>query len=203
MRLILAGTALLLAAALWLPLWSTRMESPQYHGEEALEVEVYAGSIEGDVREIDNLNQYIGVRLPLELPELVAGPWAFAAFVALAAVGLALPARAQRRAAAMLLALMIALLVAAGALAQYRLYRLGHDRGDTVLERVEDFTPPILGSVKIQNFVVRTGLGLGGWTYLAAIALLAGGLLWTRRSSAPPHFERVGVPNGVEHRRRT
>jgi copper chaperone NosL len=181
MRWILAATALLLAAAFWLPLWSTRMESPQYHGEEALNVNVYAGSLTGDVKEIDTLNKYIGVQLPVDLPELKAGPWALAAFVVLAAIGLLLPARGQRRAAAILLGLMLALLVFAGAVAQYRLYHLGHNRGHTPLARIDDFTPPILGTVKIENFKVSTGLKPGGWAYVAAIVLLGGGLVLTRR----------------------
>jgi hypothetical protein len=193
MRLVLAGTALLLAATLWLPLWSTRMESPQYHGDEALEVEVYAGGFTGDVDEIDRLNKYIGVRLPVDLPELDAGPWALGALIVLAAAGLALPAAWQRRAGTVLLGLMVALLLGAGALAQYRLYDLGHDRGQTPLARVNDFTPPILGSVKIQNFKVRTGLEAGGWTYVGAIALLAGGLVWTRRGGAEQPFREAGA----------
>jgi hypothetical protein len=131
------------------------------------------------------------------LPELEAGPWALGGLIGVAAVGLVLPTAWQRRAAAVLLGLMLALLVGAGTLAQYRLYRLGHDRGHTPLARVNDFTPPVLGSVKVQNFEVRTGLKPGGWTYVGAIALCAGGLAWTRpgrQTRAAPRNRGLSAP---------
>src|ERR1051325_1970716 len=58
-----------LLGALKLPLWHLRMEAPQYRDEEALRVNVFAGSMRGDLREITVLNQYIGVHIPAVLPQ--------------------------------------------------------------------------------------------------------------------------------------
>jgi hypothetical protein len=172
-RLLLAGAGLLLAASLWLPLWSTRMDAPQYHGEEALTVRLYATAVAGDVKEIETLNQYIGVRLPLDAPELRAVPWVLGALCLGAWLSALAPPGVRRRAAGTLSALMLATLLAAASLAQYRLYALGHDRGHTPLARVPDFTPPILGSLQIENFHVHMSIGPGGWAFLGALVLAA------------------------------
>jgi len=173
----LAGAAILLAATLALPLWSTRMEAPQYKGDEALEVHVYAGRVRGDIGEIELLNQYVGVHLPLDTPELHAAPWVLGAFVVFSLAALALPLRARRRAALGLTLLMAAVLVGGGALLQYRLYRMGHERSPTIMQGVPDFTPPLLGAKKIANFTAHMSLGAGAWSYLGALLLAA----WSAR----------------------
>jgi hypothetical protein len=172
-RRALAGTAILLAATLVLPLWSTRMEAPQYKGDEALEVHVYAGRVHGDIHEIELLNQYVGVHLPLDTPELKAAPWLLAAFLVITVIALALPAPARRRAGLGLCLFMAAVLAGGGALLQYRLYEMGHHRTPTIMQGVPDFTPPLLGSRKIANFTAHMSLGAGAWTYLGALLLAA------------------------------
>jgi len=173
----MAAAAILLAASLALPLWSTRMEAPQYKDDEVLEVKVYAGRVHGDIDEIELLNQYVGVHLPLDTPELAAAPWVLGAFLVLALVALALPIGARRRAALGLCVLMVVVLLGGGALLQYRLYQMGHDRSPTIMTGVPDFTPPLLGSKKIANFTAYMSLGAGAWTYLGALLLAA----WTAR----------------------
>jgi hypothetical protein len=179
-RLVLAGSTLLLAASLWLPLWSTRMEAPQYRGEEALQVQVCAGAVSGDVKEIETLSQYIGVRLPLDAPELRAVPWVLGLLCVVAVIAALAPLGTQRKVAGVLFGLMLAVILSAAALAQYRLYTLGHHRGHTPLARVHDFTPPILGSIRVENFHVHMGIGLGGWAFLAAL-VLTGAVALSRR----------------------
>src|SRR3954466_4308047 len=66
LALLAAGSLL---AAVKLPLWHLRMEAPQYKDQEALRVNVFAGSMSGDLREITVLNQYIGVHIPPVLPQ--------------------------------------------------------------------------------------------------------------------------------------
>lgn len=156
------------------------MEAPQYKGEEALEVHVYAGRVHGDLDEIELLNQYVGVHLPLDTPELAASPWVLGAFLVLALAALALPLAARRRTAFALCVLMVAVALGGGALLQYRLYEMGHERTSTIMEGVPDFTPPLLGSRKIANFVAHMSLGAGAWAYLGALILAA----WSARRTA-------------------
>jgi copper chaperone NosL len=188
----LAGAVILLAVTLTLPLWSTRMEAPQYKGEEALVVDVYAGRVHGDIGEIELLNQYVGVQLPLDTPELAAAVWVLGAFLAVALVALALPITMRRRTALALTIVMVMVLLGGGALLQYRLYQMGHERGDTIMEGVPDFTPPVLGSKHIANFTVHMSLGVGAWTYLGAILLIA------RSSRRPPTRDSVTLSEAQE-----
>lgn len=178
-RRALVGAAVLLAATLALPLWSTRMEAPQYKGDEALEVHVYAGRVHGDIHEIELLNQYVGVHLPLDTPELAAAPWVLGAFLATTLLALALPVPARRRTSLALCLLMVLVLAGGGALLQYRLYQMGHNRTPTIMQGVPDFTPPLLGSRKIANFTARMSLGSGAWAYLGALFLAA----WSSRQA--------------------
>ncbi len=193
-RPVFVTVAMLLVATLALPLWSTRMEAPQYKGDEALEVEVYAGRVQGDIDEIELLNQYVGVHLPLGTPELVAAPWVLGSFLLIALIAVALPLTQRRRVAVVLSIVMLGVILGGATVLQYRLYQMGHQRSPTIMNGVDDFTPPILGSKKIANFTVYMNLGIGAWAYLAALLLLAWSLwrwspkgdpeLWRRNRSA-------------------
>jgi copper chaperone NosL len=180
LRSIVAVSVILLAATLVAPLWFTSMEAPQYRGDEVLSVTVYAGRIAGSLTEIQTLNQYVGVHLPLDTAELRAAPWVLGALLVLAIVALVTPARRRRLAAAVLLLAMTLVAAGGAAMLQFRLYEMGHVRDDPIFEGVPDFTPPLLGTAKIANFTVHTGLGWGGWAYVAAFVLLGWGVLGNR-----------------------
>lgn len=170
-RAMLAVVAVLLAVALRGPLWFTRMESPQYRGEEALEVIVYAGQMRGDLREIGTLNKYIGVHVPENIPELGATPWAIGSLFLLALFALFLPASRRRKAALALFVLMLLVLITGTGLLGRRLKEFGHDRTHSIIARVPDFSPPLLGTAKIANFTVHAGPGYGAWAFGAALVL--------------------------------
>ena len=169
----LAVASGLLALTLVAPLWSTLMEAPQYRNEEALNVTVYAGRVKGDVGEIEVLNTYVGVHLPLDTPELKASPWVLGSLLFLSLALLAVPLPHRSRAALALSVLMLLICVAGSCLLQYRLYQMGHERSRAIMTGVPDFTPPLVGTSKIANFTVTMRLGLGAWCYAAAMLLLA------------------------------
>ena len=58
--LCLAGAAILIIISIFLPYWSLVLHAPQY--PKGLVVNAYINHLAGDVREIDNLNHYIGMR---------------------------------------------------------------------------------------------------------------------------------------------
>lgn len=185
-RTLIAVAAVLLALTLVAPLWSTSMEAPQYHDEEALEVTVYAGRVAGDLEEIATLNQYVGVHLPLDTPELHASPWVLGGMLALALLGAALAPARRRTVAWLLLGVMLVVAVGGFAVLQYRLWQMGHVRDKSIFEGVPDFTPPVIGSKHIANFTVHMSIGWGGWAYAAALLLLGGSLLTTRKPRGTP-----------------
>jgi hypothetical protein len=188
---VLAFCAALIAAGLFvaslkLPLWHLKMEAPQYQGKEALRVQVYPGSMTGDLREISVLNKYIGVQLPENLEEL---RWLPVILLLVAGLGIGatvLPRRA-RSFACFGVALFLALaLLASAVLAQWQMHRIGHDRNPhAALKGVHDFTPRLFGRVKVANFEISTGLGLGGWLIAAGLFLqVSAGLLCRRNARA-------------------
>jgi len=64
-RLLMVGAAVCLTVALFMPLWNLTMFAPQY--PDGLRLDIYADSLHGgnggqDVKEINVLNHYIGMR---------------------------------------------------------------------------------------------------------------------------------------------
>jgi hypothetical protein len=176
------AAAALTAAALLLPLWGFSMSAPQYP-DETLHLRVTTRGISGDVQEVETLQQYIGVRFPVDLPELRAAVRAIAALTALFAVAALVTAsgagRAYRVACAVL---MLAFVAASAAGVQRRLYEVGHVRDPHApIRAVKDFTPPLVGPVKVGNFTVWSYPHLGGLALLAAAALTVSGSVGSRK----------------------
>lgn len=173
----------LLVASLILPVWKMRMDAPQYQGDEALKVAVYPGKITGDLDEISHIQQYVGISVPKELPQL---QWLPKVFVVAAIVGFVaafLPCVARRRTLiATAAGLCIALAVSAG-LAQWQMYKIGHERTRAPLARVQSFTTPLLGDMKFANFHIKSRLGLGSFLIGAALVLQIAGARLSRPSN--------------------
>jgi len=184
-RALYLAAALLTAAALVLPLWGFAMSAPQYP-DETLHLRVTPTGIAGDVHEVETLQQYIGVRFPKELPEL---QWATRSIVALsglllaaAFVGMDRIGRGYRLLC--LVALFSFLVVSAGAV-QLRLYRVGHERSPSApIRAVHNFTPPIVGPVKVGNFTVWSYPHLGAFVLLGASVLSVAGVRMKRETVA-------------------
>jgi hypothetical protein len=178
-RLLLVAAAGLTVASLALPLWAVRMTAPQYP-DEALVLRVDRHGIGGDVREVQTLQQYVGVRFPERMPELEWLPVAVLALAALllagAVAGPGSAGRALRVGTAVLFVLFVA---GSAALVQKRLYDVGHHRDPNApLTSVRSFTPPLVGPARVGNFTVWSFPHAGALALLAAAALAGAG---TRR----------------------
>ena len=186
LRTLLPLLAALAAGALFvislkLPVWHLKMEAPQYQGSEALRVRVYPGSMQGDLREITVLNKYIGVRIPENLPELRWLPVALLAAAVLGVGALALRGAARRRSLFTVAILLSLVMLASAAMAQWQMHQIGHERDPhAALKGVGNFTPPILGSVKVANFTITTGFGPGAFAIAAGILLEIGAGMLSR-----------------------
>lgn len=177
----LLASALLLVS-LKLPLWQMRLEAPQYRDQEALHVAVHPNSLQGDLRELSVLDQYIGVHIPPTLPQF---KWLPGLLIAGAVVGfIASILRISVRCRALTFvscALAVALALAA-VQAMFQIHDIGHKRDQkTVLAGVKDFTPPFLGTNKIAQFTVSSRFGLGAWLIGGALALQLGAAWSSRR----------------------
>jgi len=191
-RLLYLAAAAMTAAALALPLWGFAMSAPQYPGE-TLHLQVTGSGIVGDVHEVETLQHYIGVQFPTDLPEL---PWVTRAILGVAALLLLavfVPGNALGRAYRALCALAIAaLLIASAVVVQARLYRVGHERNPNApIRAVRDFTPPLVGPVKVGNFTVWS-FPHAGAALLVTASMLS--LVGARRRSSRRTRARRAAP---------
>jgi nitrous oxidase accessory protein len=171
----------LVALAFWLPLWTMTLEAPQYPAD--LHLRAYGNRIEGDLREINIINHYVGMAtIPTApAPEMRLFPYAIAALVLLAAA--AAFHRKLRR-----LAIAAILVVAAGILVdlQLWLHTFGRNLKPEAPIRVEPFTPLAIGSSRVGNFETHAMVSWGYGSLLgAALALYWGGRGRPRRSVQP------------------
>jgi hypothetical protein len=193
------SAAALLLVSLRLPLWHMRLEAPQYKGEEALKIAVYPNKYGGDLREIKVLNQYIGVHVPPTLPQFSWLPALFVGGAVLAVGASLLSFRFRRAVLGFSSGILVAGLVTAATQAMFQMHDIGHVRDHhTVLAGVHDFTPPFLGTSRIAQFTVTSGLGLGAWLVGGAIAFQFLGALLSRKSS-PVCAQKVITKSSVEH----
>ena len=176
-RLLYVAAAALAGAALLVPLWGFSMSAPQYP-EETLHLQVTRSGITGDVQEVETLQQYIGVRFPTDLPQLRIATRAIATLGLLllvaAVIGTGGVARVYRAACAVAL---VALIVASAVAVQSQLYRVGHDRDrHAPIRAIHDFTPPLVGPVKVGNFTVWSFPHLGAVMLVCAAGLAVFGV---------------------------
>jgi hypothetical protein len=191
-RLLYLGAATLTAGALALPLWGFAMSAPQYPGE-TLHLQVTRSGIVGDVHEVETLQHYIGVQFPTDLPEL---PWLTGAILGVAALlvlAAFVPGGGLGRAYRALCALaIVGLLIASAVVVQARLYRVGHERNPNApIRAIRDFTPPLVGPVKVGNFTVWSFPHAGAALLLIASMLSVAG---ARRRSPRPARARSATP---------
>src|SRR5512138_2950974 len=152
-RLAAPSRALLLVAALALvptyltPLWNLTMFAPQY--QEGLRLDIYSYKLEGgnkgqDIKEINVLNHYIGMR------DLAAEDFTEFKWMPFVIGGLALVmVRAAVFGRMANLVDVLAIFGYFGAFSlwsfAYKLYRYGHDLAPTAAVKVPPFMPPVFG----------------------------------------------------------
>jgi hypothetical protein len=180
---LLMFAALVLMISMMLPYWSMKMTAPQY--PKGLRVNVYVNHIEGDIREIDSLNHYLG------MPPLDEGGRLERSFsvIAIAALGLLLMGGmfVHNQWAALFVLPVIGYPVVFLADLWYILYTYGHsiDPKSALGGAIQPFTPPIFGEGKIGQFGTFASAEIG--LILAVVAVLIALLgLWFHRQAYKP-----------------
>lgn len=166
--LLTTAAALLVVATIWLPIWSMNLKAPQY--PDGLRMRAYGDRVEGDLREINILNHYVGMDEIEEVP---------APEMALFPVGIGLVALLALAAPASRLVLKLAILasvifpVAILVDLQWWLHTFGHSLDPRApLRFIEPFTPLVLGFSKVGNFETWAFVSWGYLTMGAATLLL-------------------------------
>jgi hypothetical protein len=188
-RLLLVLAFLCLVPTYLTPLYQMTMFAPQY--QDGLRLDIYSYKLLGgnggqDVREINVLNHYIGMK-DLASEDFTEFKWL--PFV-VGVFGL-LFLRAAVHGKVSHLVDVTVLFVYFGAFALwsfgYRLYQYGHNLDPKAAVRVAPFMPPMFGYRKLANFEVYNYPQLGSYALAAAAAalVLALGLAWRQWRRQP------------------
>jgi len=175
--------ALILLISMFLPYWSMKMTAPQY--PKGLVVNVYVNHLDGDMREIDELNHYLG------MPPLDNGGQLerSISFVAIGVFGLLLIAGVfvHNQWAAIIALPVIGYPIVFIADLFYILYQYGHsiDPKSALGGAIRPFTPPILGVGKVGQFGTIANFEIGFYFVLASIGIVLIGL-WFHRAAYKP-----------------
>lgn len=183
--LLLLAAAAAIAAA-FLPLWQIRLVAPQY--QEGLSLHIFAYKLVGgnggqDIVEINTLNHYIGMH-PIQQSDFVEMKWMPFAFGIFAL--LALRSAALGRMISLIDLGVLFLYFGAFSLGNfaYRLYSYGHELDVHAPMRIKGFTPVLIGSQQIANFV-QTSLPCSGAMLLGLFPVLVFAAMWFSRREEP------------------
>ena len=174
-RALLVAAALLVVPTFLLPLWNLTMYAPQY--SEGLRLDIYSYRLEGgnggqDVKEINVLNHYIGMR-DLVAEDFTEFKWM--PFVLGALALLFLRAAVHGEVAHVLDVMVLFVYFSGFALWSfaYKLYRYGHDLAPTAAVKVEPFMPPRFGGKQLANFEVYSYPAAASYALLGVAVTLA------------------------------
>jgi hypothetical protein len=175
--------AMLLIASIFTPYWTMTLKAPQY--PKGLSVQVYVNGMEGDVKEIDGLNHYIGMR-PLGEAASLELSLSVAAIVVISLLVLATILIHTRWAALLALPAILFPFMFLGDLA-YWLRNFGHNLDPTapLSSSIKPFTPPVLGVGKIGQFATVAEPDIGLILAVIASTLIIVGLFFHRRAYKP------------------
>ncbi len=181
--LLLGTAALLLLISIFFPYWRIRLYAPQYPG--GLVAKVYVNRVEGDVREIDALNHYIGMR-PLEEAAQLERSLSIILIAAMALlVAGAIYVHSPWAAVLSLPALLYPLIFLADL--YYWLWNFGTnlDPRAPLSSSVKPFVPPLLGEGRVGQFRVVAIWDIGLWLAILASILIIVGLYFHRKAYKP------------------
>ena len=184
-RILVLVAAVLLVPSFLFPLYQMTLYSNQF--PDGLVLKIYSYTLEGgqssnrdDLREINSLNHYIGMRPLLEsdFSEFKWLPFGLGAFVLLALRAIAF-GKMSKLVDLVVLFLYFTLfsLWSFG----HRLYQYGHVLDPTAAIKVAPFTPPLIGTQQIANFTVNNYPGPATYLITASLVLMIVALMMSAR----------------------
>lgn len=186
--------AMLQIVSIFLPYWQLVLHAPQY--PKGLRIQLFVNRMTGDVKEIDGLNHYIGMRPLGEGGELERSV-AVIAIVALAMLLLA-AVFIQNRWTGLLALPAVAYPLVFLVDLYYWLYSFGHqlDPKAALSSSIKPFTPTILGEGVVGQFRTTASVQEGFFLAAAGSLIVLLGLYFHRRAYKPLLEARTGHPVG-------
>jgi hypothetical protein len=171
-RIVLVVLTGLMVFSFYFPLWRYGMEAPQY--PKGLTIDIYYHHLEGghdghDIKEINELNHYIGMR-KIDRSEFTELDWIPFAFGVLMLLALRAAAIGIGRSLIDLSVLIMYLSLFTASRFVYWLYSFGHDLDPTAAIQIEPFMPVMIGSKQVANFMTHSYPQLGS-LFVAMFAL--------------------------------
>jgi copper chaperone NosL len=179
----LAVAGLLLLISIFLPYWQMTLLAPQY--PEGLHVHAYLNHLEGDVREIDGLNHYIGMRPLGEAAELERSLSVAAVAVVALLVLAAIYIHNQYAALLALPALLFPGLFLGDLYFWMRRFGTHLDPHAPLSSAIKPFVPPVLGTGMVGQFATVAMPDAGLWLAMAASLVILCALYLHRRAYKP------------------
>ncbi|HZS08018.1 MAG TPA: hypothetical protein VFD58_24500 [Blastocatellia bacterium] len=189
-RVVILLAVIAMIPAFIFPLWNMSFYSNQY--TDGLKLQIYAYHLEGgktanrdDLREVNALNHYIGMKPLLEsdFSEFTWLPFAFGGLILLSLRAMVL-GRMSRLVDVFVLFAWFGLYSFWSF--YYRLYNYGHHLDPQAAIKVEPFTPPLIGRQQVGNFTVYSYPNLASYSLVAFAALLLVAILLSRKSAEGP-----------------
>lgn len=181
--LIFMVARVLLLVSIFFPYWHMELDAPQY--PDGLYLTAYVNHLTGDVREIDGLNHYIGMR---PLGEAAAFERAASVWMIIAMFFLVEGAAVIHSRWAVLLALP-AVTFPVGFIADLhywmRTFGLNLDPDAPLSSSVKPFVPTVIGEGGIGQFKTYADFGTGYWLAVASAVLVFVGFAFHRRAYKP------------------
>lgn len=173
----------LLLVSIFFPYWHMELDAPQYPN--GLFLTAYVNNMTGDVKEIDGLNHYIGMRPLLDAAqfERAASVWMIIAMVLL----VELAAIVHTRWAVLLAIPAITFPIGFIADLYYwmRTFGLNLDPEAPLSTSIKPFVPTVLGEGGIGQFKTYADLGTGYWLAVGCAVITIAGFYFHRRAYRP------------------
>jgi len=181
--LLFMAARVLLLVSIFFPYWHMELEAPQY--PDGLYLTAYVNHLTEDVKEIDGLNHYIGMRPLGEAAALerAVAIWAIIAMFLLVEVAAFIHSKWAVLLAIPAITFPIAFLV--DLYYWMRTFGLNLDPEAPLSSSVKPFVPAVLGEGGIGQFKTYADLGTGYWLAVGAALLTVVGFYFHRRAYRP------------------
>src|SRR5215212_5688861 len=170
-RLLVVLAALMLAGALFFPIWRIELSAPQY--PEGLVLQIGAKGLTGDVDIVNGLNHYIGMKTmhSQDFIEFTLLPYIIGCLVLFGFIAAFINKKKLYYACIALF-----MLFAIVAMIDFYVweYNYGHNLDPTAPIQVPgmSYQPPLIGYKQLLNFGAYSIPDVGGWLFVAAGVLL-------------------------------
>ncbi len=162
------SASILIFISFFLPWWKFTLIAPQY--PEGLHVTVYLNKLKGDVRELDILNHYIGMK-KMEEAAKFERKVAFFGIIVVSLITLFFLFSGRKGA---ILFVIPSLLLPAAFIVDmfFWLYKYGHELNPEAPIKISPFTPKVFGASQIAQFKTYATFGLGFYLAILAFVLI-------------------------------